>query len=366
MKRILVSLGLILCLTVQILSNANAATKPDLVLKGFQSYVSIAKSALVNTKLKYDSAEAAINMIYSNSLQIAKSTYDKEILAAKNLYDPQINNSTQAIKDAQAKLLTVTQVKVLKQGSDRNSWGYLNCSTTRPECIYVDKGPLFLIGELTTLKTFAGDPLEFDYLRGIQKMIDDGLIELLNAVEYQKAVNTIRTDTEKRKALTAQWNSANLIATNKQTSALDSARVIAGTPLVVLMQNYELDKLSFANQIDAGNSAIRAAKRASKSPSVFDKAFVTAYKFEYNVKGLDDIANLPFTSMNTLRSVLSQYAIIELADEAIGVNAVYSYSAAEKINKSVGNVFTSDEEFQSRAKLVAAQYKKLTKVNLKF
>ena len=366
MKRILVSLGLILCLTVQIPPNANAATKPDLVLKGFQSYVAIAKSTLTSVALKYNSDIAAIDAIQAASVQVAKSTFEKEILAAKTLYEPQINNATQAIKDAQAKLLTVTQVKVLKQGSDRNNWGYLNCSTIRPDCIYVDKGPLFVIGEVTTLKTFAGNPWEFDYLRGIQIMIDDGLIELLNAVEYQKAVNILRTETEKKKILSAQWPSADTAAAKKQGIAIEEARKIASGPWLALMQNYELDKLSFANQIDAGNSAIRAAKRASKSPSVFDKAFVTAYKFEYNVKGLDDIANLPFSSMNTLRSVLSQYAIIELADQAIGVNAVYSYSAAEKINKSVGNVFTSDEEFQTRAKLVAAQYKKLTKVSLKF
>ena len=112
--------------------------------------------------------------------------------------------------------------------------------------------------------------------------------------------------------------------------------------------------------------AIRASKRASKSPTVFDKAFVTAYKFEYNVRGLDDIANLSFSSLNTLRSYLSQFAIIELADKALGVEASYNYLAAERINKTVGNVFTSDEEFQVPAKIVAAQYKKITKVSLRF
>ena len=132
------------------------------------------------------------------------------------------------------------------------------------------------------------------------------------------------------------------------------------------MDTFESDKTLYENQISAGNLAIRAAKRASKNPSVFDKAFVTAYKFDYNVKGLDDIANLSFSSLNTLRSFLSQFAIIELADKAASVDASYNYFSAEKINKSVGNVFTSDEEFQVPAKLVASQYKKLTKVSLKF
>ena len=364
MKRILVSLGLAICLALQTFPNANAATKPDLVVKGFQSYVSIAKSALSNAKITYETTAASINATYASSVQNTKSTFDKEILAAKNLYEPQINASNQIIRDAKAKLLTVNQVRVLKQGTERGKWGYLNCPTTRPDCKYVDKGELFVIGEVTTLKSFAGDNV--DYLAEIKTMVEQGLIELLNSVEYLKASNLIQIEPAKIKLLTTQWDSANTLATSKQSKALDEARTTASIPLSQAMQNYELDKLAFGNQISAGNTAIRAAKRASKNPSVFDKAFVTAYKFDYNVRGLDDIANLSFSSLNTLRSFLSQFAIIELADKAASVDASYNYLAAEKINKSVGNVFTSDEEFKEPAKLVASQYKKLTKVSLKF
>ena len=84
------------------------------------------------------------------------------------------------------------------------------------------------------------------------------------------------------------------------------------------------------------------------------------------MKWLDDIANLSFSSLSTLRSYLSQFALIKLADTAVGVDSSYDYLAAEKVNKTVGNVFTSDEEFQATAKLVVAQYRKLTKVTLKF
>lgn len=364
MKQKLVSLGLVLFLALQMLPNANAATKPDLVLKGFQSYVSIAKSALANTKVTYDSTVDSINGTYASAVQNAKNTYEKEILAAKNLFEPQINTSNQIIKDAKAKLLTVNQVKVLKQGTERSKWAYLNCPTTRLDCKYVDKGELFVIGETTTLKSLAGDNV--DYLKEIQSMVDLGLIELLNSVEFLKASNLIQTEPIKIKSLTSQWDAANAQAASKQSKALEEAKITASVPLSQLMQNYEADKLVFGNQISAGNTAIRAAKRASKNPSVFDKAFVTAYKFDYNVKWLDDLANLPFSSMNSLRSVLSQYAIIELADKAAGVEAAYSYIAAEKINKSVRNVFISDEEFQIPAKLVASQYRKLTKVTLKF
>jgi hypothetical protein len=205
-----------------------------------------------------------------------------------------------------------------------------------------------------------------DYLYSVQLMIDLGLIEMINAIEYQKAASLIRFEPDKIKTLTAQWDAANAAASTKQSAALELARLTASGPLMSLMESYESTKESLENQVAAGNLAIRAAKRASKNPSIFDKAFVAAYKFDYNAKGLDDVANLSFSSLNTLRSFLSQFAIIELADKAAAVDASYSYLAAEKINKSVGNVFTSDEEFQTPAKLVASQYRKLTKVRLKF
>lgn len=346
-------------------TSASAATKPALVLKGFQIYVANAKSALAISKTNYDASVAAINVAYANSLATSKATFEKEISTAKNLYEPQINSAKQNIKDAQSKLLTVNQVKVLKLGTFRGYWGNLDCPVNRPQCTSLDdKGNLFQVGETTKLKAIMGE--RADYLYEIQLMIDLGLIEMLNAVEYQKAASTIRFEPDKIKSLTSQWDSANATASSKQSTALDVARLTASGPLSRLMDTYESDKTLYENQISAGNLAIRAAKRASKNPSVFDKAFVTAYKFDYNVKGLDDIANLSFSSLNTLRSFLSQFAIIELADKAASVDASYNYFSAEKINKSVGNVFTSDEEFQVPAKLVATQYKKLTKISIRF
>jgi len=180
MKR-MAFLGLIVTSLIFSGTSASAATKPDLVLKGFQSFVANAKSALVSNKVKYDGDVAAITAIYTNSVSAAKSTYDKEILAAKNLYEPQINNLTQAIKDAQAKLLTVNQVRVLKLGTFRGYWGDLDCPTARPQCASLDdKGNLFQVGEVTKLKAIMGE--RADYLYEIQLMIDLGLIEMLNPV----------------------------------------------------------------------------------------------------------------------------------------------------------------------------------------
>ncbi len=364
MKRISL-VGLIVTSLIFTGTSANAASKPELVLKGFQSYVANAKSTLSSNKIKYDTKVTAINTAYSNSVASAKLNYDKEIAESKNLYEPQIESSKRTIKDAQAKLLTVNQVRVLKLGTNRNYWGNLDCPTIRPQCVSLDdKGNLFQVGEVTKLKSIMGE--RADYLYEIQLMIDLGLIEMLNSVEYQKAALLIRFEPDKIKTLTSQWDAANVVASTKQAAALEAARLSASGPLMSLIESYESNKESLENQIAAGNLAIRAAKRASKNPSIFDKAFVAAYRFDYNAKGLDDVAKLSFSSLTSLRSFLSQFAIIELADKAAGVEASYSYLAAEKINKTVGNVFTCDEEFQIPAKLVAAQYRKLTKVSLKF
>jgi hypothetical protein len=328
MKRMAV-VGMLVSSLVLSGTSVSAATKPDLVLKGFQSYVASAKSTLSSNKTQYDTSVAAINLIYSNSASAAKSMYDKEILSEKNLYEPQINTATQLIKDAKAKLLTVNQVKVLKQGNDRNKWGYLNCPTSRLDCKYVDKGELFVIGEVTSLKSVVGENV--DYITGVQSMIDEGLIELLSPAEYQSAANLIKNEPVKVKTLTMLWDSESSSAKIKQDKALSLARNLAGLPLSDLSEKYEAEKKVLESQITAGNLAIRAAKRASKNPSTFDKAFVTAYKFEYNVRGLDDIANLSFSSLNTLRSYLSQFAIIELADKALGIEGYRGYTQSVKL-----------------------------------
>lgn len=362
-KRCLIAL----IITLQILYNnqATAAVKSEIVLKGFQNYTAESKTALTLAKNKYDSNVAAINLIYSNSLSKIKSNYETEIATAKALYEPKIDASKQAIKDAQNKLLTVNQVRVLKLGTSRNYWGNLDCPLTRPQCVSPDdKGNLFQIGDVTRLKLIMGERAE--YLAEIQLMIDLGLIEMLNPVEYQKASATIRFEPDQIKTLMGQLDTAIGSANAKQKNAEEVARATTYAPLMRLSDEYETARNLYENQIIAGNLAIRAAKRASKNPSTYDKAFVAAYKFDYNFKGLDNIANLSFASLNSLRSLLSQYAIIELADKAAAVDSSYSYLAAEKINKAVGNVFTQDTEFQVPAKLVSDQYRKMTKVNLKF
>ena len=363
MKRIQVALVFVLLISCFPYS-AQGATKPDLVIKGFQAYVSAAKSSLVSSKADYDSKVFVINSVYSSTISSAKATYDSQILSSMALYGPQILASKQAIKDAQAKLLTVNDVRVLNLGTFRNYWGNLDCPQERPNCKSLDdKGELFKVGEVTRLKAIMGT--RADFLYEIQLMIDLGLIEMLYPNEYQVAAQTIRSEPDKIKTLTAKWEIADAEAADKKNKEVNAANLASYIQLSPLDKKLESDRVLFESQIKAGNLAIKAAKRAAKSATVFDKAFVTAYRFDYNVRWLDDLANLPISSLTSLRSILSQFEIIKLADQAAVVDSKYSYSAAGKINKSVGNVFIIEEEYKASAKLVAAQYKKMTKLNLK-
>ena len=363
MKRHKVAIVLAL-LTSFLPHSAHAATKPDLVIKGFQSYVATAKSSLVKSKAEYDAQVFAVNSFYSSTNSSIKATYDSEILNSMYLYGPQILASKQAIKEAQAKLVTVNEVRVLKLGTSRSYWGNLDCPQERPSCLSLDdKGNLFQVGDVTRLKVIMGE--RPDYLYEIQLMIDSGLIEMFNPIEYQVAAKVIRFEPDNVKTLTEKWALADAEATDKKKNAKDAANLASYIQISPLDKKLASDRALFESQITAGNLAIKAAKRAAKSASVFDKAFVTAYKFAYNVRWLDDLANLPISNLTSLRSILSQFEIIKLADQSAAVESKYSYSAADKINKSVGNVFTIEEQYKVTAKLVAAQYKKMTKLALK-
>ena len=363
MKKLQVAIVLIL-LTTFLPTPAQGATKSDLVINGFQKYVSAAKSSLVSSKTEYDAKVFAINTVYSANISSINKTFDSEILSSMALYGPQISASKKAISEAQEKLLTVNGVRVLNLGTFRDYWGNLDCPQERPNCKSLDdKGELFKVGEVTRLKTFMGT--RADYLYEIQLMIDLGLIEMLFPNEYQVAAKTIRFEPDKIKTLTAKWELADAEASDKKKKALDAANLAKYIQISPLDKKLEIERIQYESQITAGNLAIKAVKRAAKSATIFDKAFVTAYKFAYNVRWLDDLANLPISSLTSLRSILSQFEMIKLADQAAVVDSKYSYSAADKINKSVGNVFTIEEEYKVSAKLVAAQYKKMTKLTLK-
>jgi hypothetical protein len=274
-----------------------------------------------------------VQSAFENFIEEVNSTYNSEMLDAEALYQPQITLTENRIKDAKSKFLTANQVKVLKLGDSRNYWGNFDCPTSRPNCIDVDKGPKFQVGEVTTIKSLIADKSE--YLEEIEIILGLGLVELSNPSTYQEASKTIRTE---------------------------NARLIS------LNELYKSTKNAIALKRDTGlevEIALLAAERASKTPSNYDRAFVTALKFEQNRIKLNDLASTPWRYLQNYKALSSAIRVTRLSDQADAVAERYTYSRALSINSSCGTAFTSTSSFKSTFKTIASIYKKATKATIR-
>lgn len=374
---ILLALGMI----VSLMPQAQAAVNAKTVTTAFTNVLSVTKNSLKTLEQKYGYDLDQLNATFVAATKSADSILEKDLLAATNLYAPQIAAANKRAENAKATYEANNKVLLTTGFFAENERlnGVLDClppkdyfagKLLKRYCAAVDGVPTFGTtgyggedwqkGDITTI---ALRNAEDKYVTiGIEK----GYIIPVNLLAFDSSRSAFKQALADSANLTALDGKARESAKDKRDNAVGYAAELNQSARTNIEPAYRIAKQKLEVQISATNSAIRAAKRASKNSSVFDKAFVTAYKFEYNAKWLDDAANLPFSSLNTLRSVLSQFALIELADKAAGVDSAYSYPAAEKINKSLGNVFTDEEEFQTGARFVAAQYKRLFKVSLKF
>ena len=271
---------------------------------------------------------------FENYSASVDSTYYAELLSASNVYQPQIDLVNKKIKDAKLRFLASNQVKVLKLGDNRNYWGNFDCPTTRPSCIYVDKGPLFQVGEVTNIKSLIADKNE--YLDEIDIILGLGLIEIINLPTYQEASKTIRSETINLNTITQQYKGVqNTISLKKYTTEI------------------------------AAEMGLLAAQRAAKSPSNYDKAFVVALKFEQNRLKLNELASTNWKYINNYKALSSAISVTRISNQADSVSENYSYSRAASINSSCGSAFTGESGFKSSFNLVASVYKMATKVSIK-
>ena len=271
---------------------------------------------------------------FENYSESVDSTYYAELLSASNVYQPQIDLLNKKIKDAKLRFLASNQIKVLKLGDNRNYWGNFDCPTTRPSCIYVDKGPLFQVGEVTNIKSLIADKNE--YLDEIDIILGLGLIEIINLPIYQEASKTIRSETINLNTITQQYKGVqNTISLKKYTTEI------------------------------AAEMGLLAAQRAAKSPSNYDKAFVVALKFEQNRLKLNELASTNWKYINNYKALSSAISVTRISNQADSVSENYSYSRAVSINSSCGSAFTGESGFKSSFNLVASVYKMATKVSIK-
>jgi hypothetical protein len=270
---------------------------------------------------------------FSSYLKKAELTHTTGMATAKSNYEKTLTMKQAVIASAKNDFKQFNRVKVLKLGDNRNYWGSFNCPASRPDCIYVDKGPKFEVGEFTTIKDAIAE--KTDWLDEIELIVSLGLIELQSPNEYRRATSAIKNETLAIENLNRNY------ASTKQAleESYESALVV--------------------------EPAILALKRASKNSKDFENAFVTALKFDYNVQGLDELANLPFRYINSLKALDSAVKVTKLSQEADSVASSYTMASASKINKICGNTFTKDAKFREMFSQVASLYEQFVGEKLK-
>jgi hypothetical protein len=307
-SRLLWGIGTAFIMILSLFSSAEAITKSTLLVNAFNKYISD-----------------------------GESQYRSLVSENDQLYKPKITLAEEKIREAQTQIAKVGQVKVLKLGEFRGYWGNFKCPDVRPDCKDVDKGEKFIIGELIYPKDFIYTDLK--YLAEIEIMRKLGLIELLKASDFNKHYLTMDAETTNLLSLWASFRSAAMSAED------------------------------FKDSIDDKKDAIRiakiSAKRAGKNASSFDKAFVTALKFEYNRIGLDGLASAPWTYIDSLKSLRSAVEVTKLSEKADSVGNAYSFNAATNINKICGITFIDEPKFRNDFPVISQIYKKVTKVSLK-
>lgn len=291
--------------------------------------VAVLAIAIQSNPAYSSSTEAKRTLVkFQEYLAKAERDYRNTYTKAKSDFDSTLSSKESLIRKAQQDFLNSNQVRVLKLGDNRNYWGSFNCPITRPNCIYVDKGPKFEVGEITSIKGTIADKVA--NLDEIELILNLGLIELLTPKEYLSATKIIREETL-------------AIATLRKEFQNDS---------LLIQQEYEQALLV--------EPAILAIKRAGKSPGNFQKAFVTALRFEYNRARLDEIARLPFRYIDSLKALDSAVKVTKLSEDADDVAASYSLAGAARINKICGKTFITESKFRELFSEISNVYRDLT------
>ena len=308
MKKLVWAVGATLLLALSSTSSSEAATKSTLLVNALNNYISE-----------------------------GESQYQNLVTGNDTLYKPKIALAENKLREAQLQIAKVAQVKVLKLGDSRSYWGNFKCPDVRPECKDVDKGEKFIVGEFIYPKDFIFTDIK--YLAEIEIMRNLGLIEMQKINDFEKYHSEIKSATNDLLSLWSAYRGATMSA--------------------------EAFKDSFDDTTDAIRIAKISAKRANKNAAIFDKAFTTALKFEYNRIGLDDLASAPWRYIDSLKSLRSAVEVTKLSERADSVGNSYSFNGATNINKICGNTFTKEYKFRQDFTIIAEIYKKVTKVNLK-
>lgn len=397
MKKLLVSL-ITLSLAFALPTQATAATKQSKfqqVNKTFQALLTDGNDALDALEAEYEKNTDALDAALLAATQSAEVTSLNEILAATTLYTPQIAASTKKIEDAKANFSKVAKIKVLSSGGatlkilsqfkciDSTMPGGLDYLEIAKRGACVNEGNFPRPGDVSKKKIGSnvggedwqkGDITELTIggilscigvincggTEALDNAIAENAVQLLTPIDFETTRSTLKIETINLANLNTKYGESRKKAEATRSETVARATSARKSQLDDLTESYQEKKDALEIQASIAEDAVAAAKRASKEPEIFDKAFTVAYKFEYNRRMLSELADTEWSGTWTYRTINSLAKIARLADTADSIAAKYSYKNASAFNSSIGIGFTGEPEFRANLKVIIAKYQKAT------
>jgi hypothetical protein len=363
------------------MSPVQAATKATTVTAAFKTLLNTTSDSLEALEQKYEADIDALDANLAAATKSADDTYNQDLLAATNLYAPQITAANKKAEDALKLFNASNKVKVGAGGGffgGTNLANYLDClldpvTLQKYNRVCSDNIKTPVPGTGTLWPTYGwqkDDVTTIQIFNADQELVQNGIAAGYILPQDLLAFDASRIGYKQALAdsasLTTLNGKARVAAKDKRDKSVAAATATRESALADLDDAYESAKAALEAQETAANLALLAAKRASKDAANFDSAFVVAYKFEYNRKMVGEIADAAWTGEWAFRTIDTIIEVNKLAATGDAIGAKYSRTSAAAFNAAVGNAFTNEPDFRAALKVMTAIYKKTTKSTLRF
>lgn len=374
-------------------------SKAQRVLQAFQSTEKDLASQLLSLEDDLEKELEEIDEAYKNEeLSIEKSSL--VLLNAKDgEFMPQIKTSQKIIDEALVAMELAGQVEIIQElraprgfSQHMGAESYLACpkftATIPVKAITYVKSPCaeqnqnsyprpakisnwdptgsmifgenWMPGDKTSLYIGHADKNYRGHLTAIDVMIAAGEIRPLNLSEYSRVSGILKTEPINLEALQSRYQRERtaVLSAKSELSAVNSAN--RENLIDEAEARFETQKDKLAQLSEINKLAVVASIRASKNPEQMERAFSTAFKFEYNRKMLELVVEEEWTGEWNFRSVNTITKVLALLDQSDSIASKYSYAKAASFNSAVGSAFTRSLEFRNMLKVVTLKYQKVT------
>jgi len=346
------------------MSPAQAATKTSTVIAAFKTFLDQTEDSLQALQEKNGADLAILASTLAKETLQANQIYDSKVNEASALYSPQISKLKESIQLGLSKYNASNEIEFLSIQYFKG-WGFwFDCAAKLPTCGNDDEEYRFYPGD--RVKTRNGETVNMSPITFVEEKVANGQWRLLNPTDFQAAAVILRNDPKELKRITTEFDNVNVTAEENKNMTINQITTQISMEIKDLKKSFEIEREKLSAQEVAAKLAILAAKRANKDPSIFDAAFVVAYKFEYNRRMLGEIADASWTGKWTFRTIDSILKVNKLAATGDSISARYSRTTAAAFNSAVGNAFTNEPDFRAVLKVLNSIYKKTTNTTLRF